>query len=157
MRIRLSLAKNTDAATIAEMSRRYIEAGLPQSWNEQRVDRCIRHADCAVLTARDNRRIVGFAIMEFLDEHAHLSLLAVHPGHRQQGIGAELVRWLESSARTAGIFMIRLEMRENNADAKAFYEHLGYQQVGHRKAYYSGIEDACCMARDLTVAPPSRA
>jgi len=157
MRIRLSLAKNLDATTIAEMSRRYIESGLPQSWTEERVGRSIRNGNCAVLTARDNRRTVGFAIMEFLDDHAHLNLLAVHPAYRQRGVGAALVRWLESSARTAGIFTIRLELRDGNEGAKAFYEHLGYQEVGRRKAYYSGMEDARCMARDLTVAPPSRA
>lgn len=157
MGIRLSLARPGDAATIAELSRRHVEAGLPWSWTEDRVARYIRHADCAVLTARDQRRLAGFAIMEFLDEHAHLSLLAVHPGYRRLGIGTELVQWLESSARTAGIFMIRLELRLDNDAAYAFYEKLGYREVGLRSAYYSGVEDARCMARDLAVAPESRA
>jgi ribosomal-protein-alanine N-acetyltransferase len=156
-RIRLSLAKNVDASSIADMSRRYVETGLPWSWTEARVARCIRHADCAVLVARDHRRLAGFAIMEFLDEHAHLSLLAVQAGYRQRGIGKGLVRWLESSARTAGSFMIRLELRADNEVARAFYERLGYREVGRRKAYYCGIEDARCMARDLAVEPESRA
>lgn len=156
-RIRLTLAKAGDASPIAEMSRRYVESGLPWSWTETRVARCIRHADCAVLVARDQRRLAGFAIMEFLDEHAHLSLLAVQAGYRQRGIGAGLVRWLEASARTAGIFTIRLELRADNDIARAFYERLGYREVGRRKAYYSGIEDALCMARDLAVEPESRA
>jgi ribosomal-protein-alanine N-acetyltransferase len=155
--VRLSLAKITDASSIADMSRRYIETGLPRSWTEDRVARCIRHADCAALVARDHRRLAGFAIMEFLDEHAHLSLLAVQAGYRQRGIGAALVRWLEGSARTAGIFVIRLELRADNDVARAFYEHLGYREVGRRKAYYSGVEDALCMARDLAVEPESRA
>lgn len=157
MGIRLSLAKPPDAGSIADMSRRYVEAGLPWSWTEERVARCIRHTDCAVLIARDHRRLTGFAIMEFLDEHAHLSLLAVQAGYRQQGIGKELVRWLEASARTAGIFVIRLELRADNEVARAFYEHLGYREVGRRKAYYSGVEDARCMARDLAAEPESRA
>lgn len=157
MGIRLSLARNADAASIADMSRRHIETGLPWSWTEERVARCIRHADCAVLTARDHRRLAGFAIMEFLDEHAHLSLLAVQAGFRQRGVGTALVRWLEASARTAGIFIIRLELRADNDVARAFYEQLGYREVGRRKAYYGGIEDARCMARDLASEPESRA
>ena len=38
--------------------------------------------------------VVGFAVMEFYDEHAHLSLLAVAPGYQRQGIGKQLVEWL---------------------------------------------------------------
>lgn len=157
MGIRLSLAKPVDAARIADMSRRYVEAGLPRSWTAERVTRCIGNGDWAVLTARHHRRLVGFAIMEFLDEHAHLSLLAVQPGYRQLGVGTELVRWLEASARVAGIFTIRLELRVDNEIARAFYSQLGYREVGRRRAYYSGVEDARCMARDLAAAPESRA
>ncbi len=157
MSIRLSLARCADSAGIAEMSRRLIEGGLPWSWTEHRVRRCVKHAECAVLTARDGRRLAGFAIMEFLDEHAHLSLLAVQPAYRQRGVGRELVRWLEASARTAGIFTIRLELRVANDAARRFYESLDYEEVGRRKAYYAGVEDASCMVHDLTVVrvPPA--
>lgn len=151
MNIKLSLARPHDAAPIADMSRRFIEAGLPWSWTERRVARCIRHADSAVLMAKDGRRLAGFAIMEFLDSHAHLSLLAVQPAYRHRGIGAALVRWLEASARTAGIFTVRLELRESNDEALSFYERLGYREISGRRAYYSGVENARCMTHDLSV------
>jgi len=146
-----------DAPSIAAMSRHLIEHGLAWSWNEERVERCLRNRDCVVLAARDRRRLVGFAIMEFYDEHAHLSLLAVVPGYQRQGIGKQLVEWLEASARTAGIFAVRLELRAGNDDARRFYERLGYLEAGRRPAYYAGREDALRMTHDLTVAPISRA
>jgi ribosomal-protein-alanine N-acetyltransferase len=155
--IRLSLARNDDAAAIAEMSRRYIEQGLPWSWNEIRVARCIAYRECAVLVARDRRRTAGFAIMEFHDEDAHLSLLAVHPGYRRRGIGVQLIEWLESSARTAGIFLVRLELRAGNDAARKFYSKLGYREIGRRRGYYSGREDAICMAHDLRMTDASEA
>lgn len=151
MSVKISLANIEDAGAIAEMSRLLIEIGLPWSWDERRVARHVRHPDSAVIVARDRRRIVGFAIMEFLDEHAHLSLLAVRPGYRQQGIGTDLVQWLQSSARTAGIFDIRLELRAQNYAAQRFYERLGYTASGKRPRYYAGVEDALCMRRDLSV------
>ncbi|HEU4618886.1 MAG TPA: ribosomal protein S18-alanine N-acetyltransferase [Gammaproteobacteria bacterium] len=150
--IRLGLARRDDAADIAEMSRRHIEHGLPWSWTEARVLRCILHAESAVLVARDRRRLAGFAIMEFLDEHAHLNLLAVHPGYRRRGVGVRLIEWLESSARTAGTFLVRLELRASNDGARKFYQKLGYREVGRRGGYYSGREDAICMAHDLRIA-----
>jgi ribosomal-protein-alanine N-acetyltransferase len=157
MSIRISLARIDDAAAIAQMSRLLIEDGLPRSWDESRVARYIRHADSAVIVARDRRRIVGFAIMEFLDQHAHLSLLAVLPGHQKRGIGGGLVRWLESSARTAGIFEVRLEHRAGNDAAQSFYRRLGYGDAGKRPRYYAGREDALCMTRDLSLVSTPRA
>jgi ribosomal-protein-alanine N-acetyltransferase len=157
MSIRISLAHVDDASAIARMSRLLIEEGLPSSWDEFRVARHIRHADSAVIVARDRRRIVGFAIMEFLDQHAHLSLLAVVPGHQKRGVGSGLVRWLESSARTAGIFDVRLELRAGNHAAESFYRRLGYGDAGRRPLYYAGREDALCMTRDLSLVSTPRA
>lgn len=155
--IRLGLARADEAAAIANMSRQLIEHGLPWSWNEHRILRCVANRECVVLAARDRRQIVGFAIMDFLDQHAHLSLLAVRPGYQKQGVGRSLIEWLEASARTAGIFLVHLELRATNDGARQFYERLGYREVGTRSAYYGGREDALRMSHDLTVAPTSRA
>jgi ribosomal-protein-alanine acetyltransferase len=151
MTIRLGVAKREDAAAIAEMSGRFIEQGLPRSWSESRVQRSMRNREAVTLTARDRRALVGFAIMEYLDDRAHLALLAVVPGQRRRGVGRSLLEWLEATARTAGIFRITLELRESNLAARCFYERLGYVVVGHRPAYYAGKEHAICMERDLRV------
>ena len=155
--IRLGLARADEAESIARMSRQYIENGLPWSWDEQRIERCLRHPDCVVLAARDRRRLAGFAIMEFHDVHAHLALLAVQPGCRRRGIGRELVEWLEASARTAGIFTVQLEMRDHNDEARRFYERLGYRESGRKAGYYAEREDAIRMTHDLKVSTTSGA
>jgi ribosomal-protein-alanine N-acetyltransferase len=155
--VRIGIARPDDAATIATMSRRLIEDGLPPSWTEPRVLRCVGNRECVVLAARDRRRLVAFAIMDFYDEHAHLSLLAVQPGYQKQGIGRQLMEWLESSARTAGIFHVQLELRATNDAARTFYEKLGYRGCGVRRAYYNGREDALRMSHDLSALPTSSA
>jgi len=146
-----------DAPAVAAMSRQLIEYGLAWSWNEDRVGRCLRNRDCVVLAARDRRRVIGFAIMEFYAIHAHLNLLAVQPGYQRQGIGKQLLEWLEASARTAGIFKVNLELRANNDGARAFYEKLGFTEVGRKAAYYDGREDAVRMTHDLAVTSTSSA
>jgi ribosomal-protein-alanine acetyltransferase len=154
--IRLGLAHSDEAPSIARMSRQLIEYGLRWSWTDARVEQCLRNRDCVVLAARDRRRLVAFAIMDFYDEHAHLGLLAVQPGYQRLGIGRQLIEWLEASARTAGIFSVRLELRVNNDAARLFYERLGYREVGRKKAYYDGREDALRMIHDLAVVTISR-
>jgi len=155
--VRLGLAHPDDAPTIAAMPRQLIEHGLAWSWNEERIERCLRNRDCVVLAARDRRRVIGFAIMEFYAIHAHLNLFAVQPGYHRQGIGRQLLEWLEASARTAGIFKVYLELRATNGGALAFYEKLGYRWVGRKPAYYDGREDAVRMVHDLAVTSTSPA
>jgi ribosomal-protein-alanine N-acetyltransferase len=151
------LAHIDDAPAIAAMSRQLIEHGLAWSWSEDRVERCLRNRDCVVLAARDRRRVVGFAIMEFYAIHAHLNLFAVQPGYQRQGVGRQLLEWLEASARTAGIFKVNLELRATNERARGFYEKLGYRVVGRKADYYDGREDAVRMTHDLTVTSTSSA
>jgi [ribosomal protein S18]-alanine N-acetyltransferase len=155
--IRLGLAHTGDVAAIARMSRELVEHGLPWSWDEGRVEQCLRNRDCVVLAARDRRRLAGFAIMQFYDVHAHLALLAVQRGYQRLGIGRQLLDWLEASARTAGIFRVHLELRVGNDGARRFYERLGYSAHGVKRAYYSAREDALRMTHDLSVASTSGA
>ena len=153
MNARISVARAADARPIARMSRMFVEYGLPWSWTEDRILGAIRHRETAVIVARDKRRLAGFAIMQFGDAHAHLSLLAVAPAYRGLGLGRELVEWLEACARTAGLFDVRLELRASNEAARAFYASLGYRETGSVRAYYAGREDARRMQHDLSINP----
>jgi ribosomal-protein-alanine N-acetyltransferase len=145
----LGLARHSDAAEIAEMSRDLIEHGLSWSWTPARVRRAILGRDCCVLIARREYKIAGFAIMYFGDQVAHLNLLAVHAEHRRQGLGRQLIEWLSASAIEAGVFRIDLELRETNGDARAFYQSLGFQSLDVVQGYYQGREPALRMSRHL--------
>jgi len=147
--VALELARLSDAAVIATMSRALIEVGLRWSWTPQRVTREIRDRNTNVLVARSGGSIAGFAIMRFGDTHAHLNLLAVDPRHRRRGLGARMVRWLESTALVAGIGEIGLEVRASNPGAREFYRALGYAEVGMLQGYYCGVEAAVGMRRAL--------
>jgi ribosomal-protein-alanine acetyltransferase len=151
MSIRLGLARDADVPKLAEMARRLVEVGLPSSWDDRRLRRCVYHSDFVVLVARDGKRVAGFAVMEFLDYHAHLVMLAVEPGYQGRGIGHSLLVWLEATARTAGTFLIQLEVRAGNLSARRFYERAGFVEAGLRRGYYAGREDAVRMSRQLAV------
>lgn len=147
--ITLRLAQRSDANHIALMSRDLIEVGLGWSWQPERVARTMRRADSTTLVACDGRRVVGFAIMQFGDEHAHLSLLAVAASHRRRSIGKRLIGWLLESAYTAGIAVIHLELRTTNQAARRFYRSLGFVEGAFIPGYYCGRETALRMLREL--------
>lgn len=147
--VTLRLARPEDAERIARMSRDFIEEGLGWAWTPSRVKNRIQARESLVLTARATGPIVGFAIMEFLEEDAHLALLAVSPPYQRCGIGHRLVRWLEKSAEVAGISVIHLEVRAGNLAAHSFYRSLGYREVGLLPRYYRAQEAAIRMMRQL--------
>ena len=155
MSIRLGLARQRNVKAIAAMSRGLIEHGLPSMWNERRISKCISNPDCVVLVARDRRRVAGFAVAEFWDDRIHINLFCVAPSYQRQGVGRSLLQWLESSAKTAGTFLMHLEVRESNTGARDFYKKQGFVETGFRRGYYAGQEDAVRLARDLRVTSAS--
>lgn len=151
-RTTLRLARPADAGIIAGMSRELIEGGLGWSWRPQRVVAQIHCPETAVLVAEAQRCVIGFAIMHFGTDVAHLNLLAVARARQRLGIGRQLMEWLESSARVAGIQCIRLEVRASNRAGRAFYRTLGYREIAIAPRYYRGREAAIRMERGLRAA-----
>ena len=153
----LRLARPPDAYPIALMSREMIEAGLRGwSWDPERVARSIQSRDTVVLVADIHSHVTGFAIMNFGDAQAHLSLLAVAATHRRCGIGRRMMAWLEESALTAGIATVNLELRAHNFAARDFYRALGFKEAAYIAGYYRGVETALRMTRDIRRAIPDR-
>jgi ribosomal-protein-alanine N-acetyltransferase len=146
------LARADEAVRIAEMSRRYIETGLGWSWTAARVRRAMADDATNVAVAHRDGRLLGFGIMQYGDEHAHLALLAVEPDQRQRGIGVQLLAWLEHCARVAGLQRIRLEARRDNAGALAFYAARGYRPTSIATGYYLGVLDAVRLEKTLVPA-----
>ena len=131
------------------MSRDLIESGLGWSWTERRVLRSIRDRNTNVIVALENGRTVGFALMQYLEEEAHLLLFAVLPKYRRTGVGTAMLVWLEKTALVAGIGTIHLEVRARNEGARRFYQRMGFDELETVRGYYRGVEAAMRMRMSL--------
>jgi ribosomal protein S18 acetylase RimI-like enzyme len=145
----LQLAHTAHAQRLAAMSQEMIESGLRPAWSAARITWHMRHPESIVLTAQYGRTTVGFAIMRYGDDVAHLNLLAVDPMHRRRGVARKMLVWLEETALTVGTFVIGLELRATNQTGFEFYSSLGYRELGRVSGYYQGVEQAIRMARDV--------
>ncbi len=145
--ITLDFAYAGDAAKLALMSRDLIETGLGWGYRAQRIAALIADPEVAALVAREGTRTVGFALMSFRDERAHLVLLAVQPRYRRRGIARRMITWLMESAAIAGIASIHVELRANNVAAHALYRALGFAETLRVTGYYRGRETAVRMVR----------
>jgi ribosomal-protein-alanine N-acetyltransferase len=147
--ITLQLASRSDAHAIAAMSRDLIECGLGWEYRPERIRELIAARDTVTLVARDGDRVMGFAIMTYRDEYAHLVLMAVRPAGQRRGIARRMTHWLIETAVTAGIASIHLELRAQNKDGLALYRALGFSETLRLPGYYRGRETAVRMIRVL--------
>jgi ribosomal protein S18 acetylase RimI-like enzyme len=143
------LARLSDAANIAEMSRDYIEHGLPWTWTEGRVAAAITDAETNVAVVGDQGAINGFGIMSYPNDDAHLLLFAVRSAHQRRGVGSAILHWLEEAARTAGAKRIRVECRRDNNAARNFYCEHGYAELRITTKYYRGLKDGIHLVKWL--------
>ena len=146
-------ARLRDCHWMAGMSRDYIETGLPAwQWHGARISRQLRQPECCGVIAEVQGRRAGFALMTFGRNDVHLALLAVQPKLRRGGLGRGLVEWLVESARVAGLFQLKLEVRASNREARAFYAALGFKESAVLENYYCGCEAAVRLSADLALA-----
>src|SRR2546423_3753238 len=131
-----------DARRLAVMSQEFVEAGLRPAWSASRITWHMRHPESIVLTARYDGATVGFAIMRYGDDVAHLNLLAIDPAHRRRGVARKIMTWLEETALPAGTFIIGLELRATHEAGLAVYSAPGDRGVGRVSGYYPGIASA---------------
>jgi [ribosomal protein S18]-alanine N-acetyltransferase len=82
--------------------------------------------------------VTGFTLCRAAGPEVELLLIAVEPRRRTRGLGQLL---LEAACRDAwrrGAGEIFLEVRENNAAARALYRKSGFVDIGRRADYYAG-------------------
>ncbi len=151
----IRLAHPKEASVIAEMSREYIEYGLGWSWTCPRVLGAIRSKSANVAVAHDAANLVGFGIMSYAEEKAHLQLLCTHRLHRRRGIGSQVVRWLEQCAGLCVIRWLQVEARADNLAALTFYQKLGFDPVNRLSGYYRCKEDAILFVKDCWLNAPA--
>jgi [ribosomal protein S18]-alanine N-acetyltransferase len=147
----IGFARIADAPALAAMSRDLVETGLGWEYRPERLARMIADANTVAVVTRDVRRPVGFAVMTFGDERAHLVLLAVRPSHQRQGIARSALAWLLESAATAGMISVHVELRATNPAAYALYCDAGFTETVRVPGYYRGREAAVRMIRVLRV------
>jgi len=100
---------------------------------------------------RREGKLVGFCVLMFAPDVAHLLVIAVAKPLHRQGLGGVLLDWCEQQARERGMEGVLLEVRPSNESAISFYKRHGYLQIGVRRGYYpaekGGREDALVMQK----------
>jgi ribosomal-protein-alanine N-acetyltransferase len=78
---------------------------------------------------------------QVLDE-LHITLVAVDPQCRRQGLGLRVLLELLAAGRRLGVERATLEVSADNRAAQALYSRCGFRTAGVRRRYYRDGSDA---------------
>ncbi|MBX3176403.1 MAG: ribosomal protein S18-alanine N-acetyltransferase [Candidatus Hydrogenedentes bacterium] len=122
----------------------------PDPWTQGMFHQEIQNAASHFYLAFLDDTLVAYGGFWMILEEVHITRLTVAPEYRMQGLGRHLMDYLEARGAAAGGRIIRLEVRESNAAARALYRGAGYQEAGVRRNYYAATgEDAIVMVKEL--------
>lgn len=105
------------------------------------------------LGLRQQRELVAMACGWLILDELHVTLVAVSPPRRRQGLGRRVLTELLREAAAAGASKATLEVAAANRSARALYEGMGFRTAGVRRGYYRNGEDALIQWRTLEEAP----
>ncbi|MGB7547149.1 MAG: N-acetyltransferase [Terracidiphilus sp.] len=101
----------------------------------------VERPNTATWIAEENGTMAGFAIVEWTRKTggaiAYIQTIEVTPEQRGGGIGAELLRRVEGSARAADAAVLWLHVDAGNTRAIRLYEAQGYFCEGRQEDYYA--------------------
>lgn len=90
----------------------------------------------------------AFALFQLLPGETELLRIGVSPERRRQGLAGALLNAALARLAADGRPVCHLEVRAGNRAARALYGRLGFEVVGHGRAYYGDGEDAVRYRRE---------
>jgi ribosomal protein S18 acetylase RimI-like enzyme len=112
----------------------------PVRFSRRYLRQIIESSNSVTWVAEQDGSVAGFSVAEFTTEFdrtfAYVQTIEVAPAHRNQGIGTELLRRMEDSARAAGATIVWLHVDRENDAAIRLYQARGYRHQGSQEHYY---------------------
>lgn len=94
--------------------------------------------------------VAGYASLRFVGAEGDVNTVAVARHAQGQGVGRQLMDWLEATAYEVGVRHLFLEVRTDNDTALSMYERRGYERIDRRRNYYGAGIDALVLRKRLT-------
>lgn len=103
-------------------------AGVSRPWNDPLKDIAFarQSPQSTVLVGRIDNRIVATTMVGEDGHRGWVYYLATHPDVQRQGIARRMMDAAEVWLRARGVWKMQLLIRADNAEARGFYERIGY-------------------------------
>ena len=119
-------------------------------WSKEAFLKDIKNPDAVYFCLEEDCRVLGYIGMWNILGEGNITNIAVLPEQRGKGYGKKLLCEMLRYGKTHGLSFLTLEVRASNEIAINLYQSCGFLEVGRRKRYYEGKEDAILMTYDFT-------
>ena len=113
----------------------------PHNAPELAIDKKLAVADGLFFVALNHDTVVGTVMAGYDGHRGWLYSMAVHPDHRQRGIGKQLLAFAEDRLISLGCLKINLQILADNAQVRSFYQANGYaveERISMGKRLFQG-------------------
>lgn len=140
MTVRLESADDMELGALIALDR---ECFGDEAWNAWTWRESIMSGHRRIRSERDAAGLAGYAVIAILGDVAELERIAVRADVRRAGIGRRLLAGAIEESRVNGADALVLEVRDDNAAARAFYRRYDFYEISRRRGYYGrGSVDA---------------
>ena len=142
MEIRRSIPADAPAIAAAE------ELIFSDPWSERSITDLISTEGAMCYTAKDGDKVIAYVLGRIIAPEGEIYRIATLPEYRKRGIAYRLLDYAYKTEKGHGLEVLFLEVRTQNAAARALYRAYGFDEVGVRKNYYKDpVDDAIIMIR----------
>ncbi|SMQ59767.1 GNAT family acetyltransferase [Agreia sp. VKM Ac-1783] len=108
----------------------WTSAGLVRPWNDPRkdIERKLTVQPELFLVGEADGVVIAAAMVGYDGHRGWVNYLAVSPGSRGLEYGRRMMEEAERLLVELGCPKLNLQIRSDNAEVRAFYEHLGYTE-----------------------------
>lgn len=123
---------------------------FPDPWSRRSLEDSLSDENTGCAVAVQAGKILGYVLYGFVLDESEIYRIAVTKSGRRQGIGALLLKHLETFSENHQISRILLDVREKNEGARSFYMAMGFSEDGVRKNFYQNpCDHAVLMSKML--------
>ena len=126
-----------------------LQSEFDDFWTPSILKSELENENSHYIVAIENEKILGFAgIIVSLDD-TEITNIVTRKDERKKGIGKLLLDTLINMTKKLGREEISLEVNEKNVTAINLYKSANFEQVGLRKKYYNGQDNAIIMTKKI--------
>ncbi|MGE0223893.1 MAG: GNAT family acetyltransferase [Acetobacteraceae bacterium] len=127
----ITIREMTDADE-AEVVRLWHDSGVSRPWNDPATDIAFarRAPHSTILLAAANGSVLASAMVGEDGHRGWVYYVAVRPERQKESLGRRMMDAAEAWLVARGVWKMQLLVRADNAQAKGFYERLGYRDTG---------------------------
>lgn len=127
-------------------------AALGGLWSRAQWQRELEEPGRPAVGLWQQGQLVAMACGWLIVDELHITLVAVAPERRRQGLGRQVLEALLRRAQADGASRATLEVAAANGAARALYGACGFRQAGVRRGYYRNGDDALIQWVNLAAA-----